>query len=239
MANFSANEATCRKEKMTWGSALVNHTYKTLNASNFIACVLECDEESQCRSCNFRWNKLECELNYAATYSAATSFIREVNCVHRDMDWEPGMNGNWPKSVWWLFLNYLSDNDANSCPRALKKHSATYKCILGVSAISLQCPASNTVRSAWCFVLLRALHLSCSRSIIYLLTLLNASLRARVCTYIAFVSFWMTHNYIYLDCRNLIWLIKFQQLSGELESRVLVWTVQYFCQYTESVFDYR
>lgn len=94
MANFSANEATCRKEKMTWGSALVNHTYKTLNASNFIACVLECDEESQCRSCNFRWNKLECELNYAATYSAATSFIREVNCVHRDMDWEPGMNGN-------------------------------------------------------------------------------------------------------------------------------------------------
>ena len=94
MANFSENEATCRKEKMTWGSALVNHTYKTLNASNFIACVLKCDEESQCRSCNFWWNKLECELNYAATYSAATSFIREVSCVHRDMDWEPGMNSN-------------------------------------------------------------------------------------------------------------------------------------------------
>lgn len=90
MANFSVNEATCRKEKVTWGSALVNHTYKTLNASSFIACVLKCDEDPQCRSCNFWWNKLECELNYAATYSAATSFIREVNCVHRDMDWEPG-----------------------------------------------------------------------------------------------------------------------------------------------------
>ena len=94
MANFSVNEATCRKEKMTWGSALVNHTYKTLNVSNFIACVLKCDEDPQCRSCNFWWNKLECELNYAATYSAATSFIREVNCVHRDMDWEPGMHNN-------------------------------------------------------------------------------------------------------------------------------------------------
>ena len=79
---------------MTWGSALVNHTYKTLNVSNFIACVLKCDEDPQCRSCNFWWNKLECELNYAATYSAATSFIREVNCVHRDMDWEPGMYNN-------------------------------------------------------------------------------------------------------------------------------------------------
>lgn len=94
IANFSASKATCREEKITWGSALVNHTYKTLNASNFVACVLKCDEDPQCRSCNFWWDKLECELNYAATYSAATSLIREVNCVHRDMDWEPGMRNN-------------------------------------------------------------------------------------------------------------------------------------------------
>jgi len=94
MANFSENEATCRREKRKWGSVLLNHTYKTLNASNFVACGLKCDEDPQCRSCNFWWNKLECELNYAATYSAATSFIREVNCVHRDMDWEPGMHNN-------------------------------------------------------------------------------------------------------------------------------------------------
>ena len=91
MANVSESEATCKREKIIWGSALVNHTYKTLNSSNFVACVLKCDEDPQCRSCNFWWNKLKCELNYAATYSAATSFIKEVNCVHRDMDWEPGM----------------------------------------------------------------------------------------------------------------------------------------------------
>ena len=83
-----------QKGKMTWGSTLENHTYKTLNASNFIACVLKCDEDPQCRSCNFWWNKLECELNFAATFSAATSFIREVDCVHRDMDLEPGMQSN-------------------------------------------------------------------------------------------------------------------------------------------------
>ena len=94
MVNFSKNEATCRTEKTTWGSAVMNHTYKTLNASNFVSCVLKCDEESQCRSCNFWWNKLECELNYAATYSVVTSFIRKVNCVHRDMDWEPGTHNN-------------------------------------------------------------------------------------------------------------------------------------------------
>ncbi|KAJ7394317.1 hypothetical protein OS493_000120 [Desmophyllum pertusum] len=29
MSNNSASEATCREEKMTWGSALMNHTYKT------------------------------------------------------------------------------------------------------------------------------------------------------------------------------------------------------------------
>ena len=83
------NEATCRTEKTTWGSAVMNHTYKTLNASSdFVSCVLKCDQESQCRSCNFWWNKLECELNYA------TSFIRKMNCVHRDMDWERGTHNN-------------------------------------------------------------------------------------------------------------------------------------------------
>ena len=107
MVNFSKNEATCRTEKTTWGSAVMNHTYKTLNASNFVSCVLKCDEESQCRSCNFWWNKLECELNYAATYSAAISFIRKVNCVHRDMDWDPGTYNN---------LNYHMTRTA---PRAI------------------------------------------------------------------------------------------------------------------------
>ena len=41
MVNFSKNEATCRTEKTTWGSAVMNHTYKTLNASNFVSCVLK------------------------------------------------------------------------------------------------------------------------------------------------------------------------------------------------------
>ncbi|XP_078375206.1 uncharacterized protein LOC144658620 [Oculina patagonica] len=89
MAKTSANETTCKQEKITWGSALVNHTYKTVHADNFVGCLLKCNQDPQCRSCNFWWNKLECELNFAATYSAPTSFISEVNCVHRDMDLQP------------------------------------------------------------------------------------------------------------------------------------------------------
>lgn len=92
--NISGNEVICKEEKMTWGSALVNHTYKTVHADNFVGCLLKCDQDPQCRSCNFWWNKLECELNFAATYSAPTSFISEVNCVHRDMDLQPGMYDN-------------------------------------------------------------------------------------------------------------------------------------------------
>lgn len=101
---------------MTWGSVLLNHTYKTLNASNFVACGLKCDEDPQCRSCNFWWNKLECELNYAATYSAATSFIREVNCVHRDMDWEPGIHSNLTMSDRYSSTIQFSDDDNNTGP---------------------------------------------------------------------------------------------------------------------------
>ncbi|KAJ7394318.1 hypothetical protein OS493_000121 [Desmophyllum pertusum] len=89
MSNNSASEATCRKEKMTWGSALMNHTYKTVHADNSVGCLLKCNEDPQCRSFNFWWNKLECAFNYAARYSAPTSFISQVNCVHRDMDSQP------------------------------------------------------------------------------------------------------------------------------------------------------
>ncbi|KAL9968602.1 hypothetical protein ACROYT_G020712 [Oculina patagonica] len=89
MTNISANEATCKQEKITWGSALANPTYKKIHAYNFDGCLLKCNQDPQCRSCNFWWNKLECELNFAAKYSAPTSFISEVNCIHRDMDLQP------------------------------------------------------------------------------------------------------------------------------------------------------
>ena len=94
MVNIFASEPRCQEEKITWGSALVNHTFKTVHAENFIGCLLKCDKDAQCRSCNFWWNKLECELNSAARYSAPASFISEVNCVHRDMDYQPGMHNN-------------------------------------------------------------------------------------------------------------------------------------------------
>ncbi|KAJ7394319.1 hypothetical protein OS493_000122 [Desmophyllum pertusum] len=90
MSNNSMSEATCREEKMTWGSALMNHTYKTVHADNFVGCLLKCNQDPQCRSFNFWWNKLECDFNNATKYSASASFICKVNCacVHRDMDSE-------------------------------------------------------------------------------------------------------------------------------------------------------
>ena len=94
ITNISVNEATCKEEKITWGSALVNHTYKTIHADYFVGCLMKCDQDPQCRSCNFWWNKLECELNFAAKYSAPTSLISKVNCVHRDMDSQPGKHVN-------------------------------------------------------------------------------------------------------------------------------------------------
>ena len=192
MANFSVNEATCRKEKMTWGSALVNHTYKTLNSSNFVACVLKCDEDPQCRSCNFWWNKLECELNYAATYSAATSFIREVNCVHRDMDWEPGIHSNLTMSDHYSSTIQFSDDDNNTGPYMgfWNWSSATFKCVF---AISLECPLldsdtgdllpTNTFRSAWCFCFITEIELK----------MLTKYLVISLCACIPFGSFWTVY----------------------------------------------
>ena len=91
MAGSAANEGRrCGQDKILWGSALMNHTYKTVHAANFAGCLLKCDHDTHCKSFNFWWNNLECEFNNATKHSASGSVICKVNCVQRDMDSETG-----------------------------------------------------------------------------------------------------------------------------------------------------
>ncbi|KAL9978217.1 hypothetical protein ACROYT_G015712 [Oculina patagonica] len=92
----AAKEQICSgEERSQRGMALLNHTYKSVYTEDYPSCLVACMHDSHCKSFNFWWNVLKCDLNNETKYSAvAKVFIRDTTSTYMGLTRQPEINRN-------------------------------------------------------------------------------------------------------------------------------------------------
>ncbi|KAL9978204.1 hypothetical protein ACROYT_G015699 [Oculina patagonica] len=91
----TAAEESNSEERSQRGMALLNHTYKSVYTEDYPSCLMACIDDSQCKSLNYWWNILQCDLNNKTKYSAvAKVFIRDMSSTYMGLTRQPEINRN-------------------------------------------------------------------------------------------------------------------------------------------------
>ena len=83
------------EERSQRGISLLNHTYKSLYTEDYPSCLVSCMSDSQCKSFNYWWHTLQCDLNNRTKYSAEAKFLKQdVSSTYMGLTREPGIHTN-------------------------------------------------------------------------------------------------------------------------------------------------
>lgn len=85
-----ANVANRNEERSQAQTALLDHAYRSFFSDNYPSCLFACLKEIQCKSFNFWWENVTCDLNTKDKHSAHPIFFKyDVLSTHMGLMREP------------------------------------------------------------------------------------------------------------------------------------------------------
>ena len=104
---LSCEEPRCNGTSSLPRMRLLKHSFLVKEAGSMVGCINICDEQTQCRSINFNWVNLLCELNKAEVHIAPQDVISAKGYVYLDNPWPKIQLVSCGKVVLW---NVLENN---------------------------------------------------------------------------------------------------------------------------------
>ena len=86
--NLETNHGEERSQR---GIALLNNNYSSFYAGNYPSCLIACISDPQCKSFNFWWPNLMCDLNNKTKHLAEAKFLsQDISSTYMGLMREPG-----------------------------------------------------------------------------------------------------------------------------------------------------
>ncbi|KAM7450717.1 hypothetical protein ABFA07_001708 [Porites harrisoni] len=84
---LSCEEPRCNRTSSLPRMRLLKHSFLVKEAESMVGCINICDKQTQCRSINFNWVNVLCELNKADVHIAPQDVISAKGYVYLDNPW--------------------------------------------------------------------------------------------------------------------------------------------------------